>query len=111
MMNLEKFDGMIDAVQRTTCMPINTKQQAAFKQKYDFEPTFEYGRDENNHYVIRTSKKMLEEMEFYLALKYDREGIDLYMHAEIDGVCYVSVSYEKEALHLQELFQFLEDNK
>ncbi|PHB29320.1 hypothetical protein COE80_10615 [Bacillus pseudomycoides] len=110
-MNLEKFDGMIDAVQRATCMPINDKQQAAFKQKYDFEPTFEYGRDESDHYVIRTSKKMLEEMEFYLALKYDREGIDLYMHAEIDGVCYVSVSYGEDALHLQELFQFLEDNK
>ncbi|MFJ8527683.1 DUF3909 family protein [Bacillus sp. NPDC094106] len=110
-MNLEKFDGMIDAVQRVTCTPINDKQKAAFKQKYDFEPNFEYGRGENGHYVIRTSKKMIEEMEFYLALKYDREGIDLYMNADIDGVSYVSVSYGEDALHLQELFQFLEDNK
>ncbi|WP_459499649.1 DUF3909 family protein [Bacillus sp. C1] len=110
-MDLKKFDGIIDAVQRTTCTPINDKQQAAFRKKYDFEPKFEYGRDENGHYVIRTSKKMLEEMEFYLALKYDREGIDLYMYAEIDDVCYVSVSYGEDALHLQELFQFLEDNK
>lgn len=54
---------------------------------------------------------MLEEMEFYLALKYDRDGISLYMHAEIEGTCYVSVSYSEDALHLQELFQFLEENK
>ncbi|EMA6341391.1 DUF3909 family protein [Bacillus cytotoxicus] len=110
-MDLVKFDGMIDAVQRATCIPIDDKQKEAFKQKYDFEPEFEYGRDENNHYVIRTSKKMLEEMEFYLALKYDRDGIDLYMSAEIDGVSYVSVSYGEDALHLQELFQFLEEHK
>lgn len=111
MMNLEKFDGMIDTVQRAICKPINDKQRAAFNLKYDFDPAFEYGRDETGRYVIRTTKKMLEEMEFYLALKYDREGIDLYMHAEMDGVCYVSVSYGEDALHLKELFQFLEDNK
>ncbi|MDM5156231.1 DUF3909 family protein [Bacillus sp. DX1.1] len=110
-MNLEKFDGMIDAVQRAKCIEINKKQRAAFKQKYDFEPSFEYGRDETRRYVIRTIKKMLEEMEFYLALKYDRESIDLYMHAEIEETCYVSVSYGEDALHLQELFQFLEENK
>ena len=56
-------------------------------------------------------KKMLEEMEFYLALKYDRDGVDLYMQAEIDGIFHVSVSYGEDALHLQELFQFLEENK
>ncbi|CAM3827240.1 hypothetical protein BAQ48_24125 [Bacillus luti] len=110
-MDLQKFDEIIDTVQRTTCVPINDKQKEAFKQKYDFEPSFEYGRDEKSHYVIRTSKKMLEEMEFYLALKYDRDGISLYMHAEIEGTCYVSVSYSEDALHLQELFQFLEENK
>ncbi len=84
-------------------------KKEAFKQKYDFEPNFEYGRDEKGHYVIRTSKKMLEEMEFYLALKYDRDGVDLYMEAEIDGIYHVSVSYSEDALHLQELFQFLEE--
>ncbi|PFJ17324.1 hypothetical protein COD67_06425 [Bacillus cereus] len=110
-MNLQKFDEMIDAVQQATCIQINEKQKEAFKQKYDFEPHFEYGRDEGGHYVIRTSKKMLDEMEFYLALKYDRDEIDLYMHAEIDGIYHVSVSYNKDALHLQELFQFLEENK
>ncbi|EJS59453.1 DUF3909 domain-containing protein [Bacillus cereus] len=110
-MDLQKFDEMIDAVQQSTCVQINDKQKEAFKQKYDFEPSFEYGRDEKGHYVIRTSKKMLEEMEFYLALKYDRDGIALYMHAEIGGTCHVSVSYSEEALHLQELFQFLEENK
>lgn len=52
---------------------------------------------------------MLEEMEFYLALKYDRDGVDLYMEAEIDGIYHVSVSYSEDALHLQELFQFLEE--
>lgn len=54
---------------------------------------------------------MLEEMEFYLALKYDRDGIDLYMQAEIDDISHVSVIYSEDALHLQELFQFLEENK
>ncbi len=49
---------------------------------------------------------MLEEMEFYLALKYDRDGVDLYMQAEIDGIFYVSISYGEDALHLQELFHF-----
>ncbi|HFJ9428582.1 DUF3909 family protein [Bacillus cereus] len=110
-MDLQKFDEMIDTVQRATCMQINEKQKEAFKQKYDFEPEFEYGRDEKGHYVIRASKKMLEEMEFYLALKYDRDGVDLYMQAEIDGIFHVSVSYGEDALHLQELFQFLEENK
>ena len=55
-MDLQKFDEMIDTVQRATCMQINEKQKA-FKQKYDFEPEFEYGRDEKGHYVIRTSKR------------------------------------------------------
>ncbi|KPU53402.1 DUF3909 family protein [Bacillus wiedmannii] len=110
-MDLQKFDEMIDTVQRATCIQISAKQKEAFKQKYDFEPEFEYGRDEKEHYVIRTSKKMLEEMDFYLALKYDRDGVDLYMQAEIDGICHVSVSYSEDVLHLQELFQFLEENK
>ena len=35
---LQKFDEMIDTVQRATCMQINEKQKEAFKQKYDFEP-------------------------------------------------------------------------
>ncbi len=34
-----------------------------------------------------------------------------YMQAEIDDICHVSVSYSEDALHLQELFQFLEENK
>ena len=34
-----------------------------------------------------------------------------YMQAEIDGIFHVSVSYGEDALHLQELFQFLEENK
>ena len=55
--DLQKFDEMIDTVQRATCMQINEKQKEAFKQKYDFEPEFEYGRDEKGHYVIRTSKR------------------------------------------------------
>ena len=55
--NLQKFDEMIDTVQRATCMQINERQKEAFKQKYDFEPEFEYGRDEKGHYVIRTSKR------------------------------------------------------
>ena len=55
-MDLQKFDEMIDTVQRATCIQINEKQKA-FKQKYDFEPNFEYGRDEKGHYVIRTSKR------------------------------------------------------
>ena len=53
----QKFDEMIDTVQRATCMQINERQKEAFKQKYDFEPEFEYGRDEKGHYVIRTSKR------------------------------------------------------
>ena len=31
------------------------------------------------------------------------------MEAEIDGIYHVSVSYSEDALHLQELFQFLEE--
>lgn len=105
-MDLQKFDEMIDTVQRATCMQINEKQKEAFKQKYDFEPEFEYGRDEKGHYVIRTSKKMLEEMEFYLALKYDRDGVDLYMQAEIDGIFHVSVSYVKMPYIYKNCFNF-----
>ncbi|CAG9610945.1 hypothetical protein BACCIP111899_00117 [Bacillus rhizoplanae] len=110
-MGLEKFDNIIDTVQRAATIHINDKQLAAFKKKYSFEPVFEYGRDETGRYVIRTTKEMLEEMEFYLALKYERDLIDLYMNAEVDGKFYVSVSYGEDALHLQELFQFLEENK
>lgn len=32
-MDLQKFDEIIDTVQRTTCVPINDKQKEAFKQK------------------------------------------------------------------------------
>ncbi|PGZ99415.1 hypothetical protein COE51_08985 [Bacillus pseudomycoides] len=110
-MGLEKFDNIIDTVQSAETIHIHDKQLAAFKKKYNFEPVFEYGRDETGRYVIRTTKEMLEEMEFYLALKYERDLIDLYMSAEVDGKFYVSVSYGEDALHLQELFQFLEENK
>ncbi|MGG2014249.1 DUF3909 family protein [Bacillus sp. S10(2024)] len=110
-MSLEKFDNIIRTVQCTETTFINDKQLAAFKKKYNFEPVFEYGRDATGRYVIRTTKEMLEEMEFYLALKYECDLIDLYMNAEVDGKFYVSVSYGDDALHLQELFQFLEENK
>ncbi len=36
-------------------------------------------------------------MEFYLHWKYDRDGVDLYMQAEIDGHIHVSVSYGDDA--------------
>ena len=56
-MDLQKFDEMIDTCtsELLVCKLMKTKE--AFKQKYDFEPEFEYGRDEKGHYVIRTSKR------------------------------------------------------
>ena len=55
-MDLQKFDEMIDTVQRATCMQINEKQKKLLNKNMIFEPEFEYGRDEKGHYVIRTSK-------------------------------------------------------
>jgi hypothetical protein len=109
--NLQRFDEIIDTVQRAQTEEISTQQKAALKKKYNFEPRFEYGKDEEGRYIIRTTKEAFEEMEFYLALKYERELIDLYMDAEINGEFYVSVSYGADALHLQELFHFLQENK
>lgn len=110
-MSLERFDEVIDMVQRAQTTEISEKQKEALRKKYNFKPNFEYGRDEAGRYVIRTTKELFEEMEFYLALKYERDLIDLYMNAEIKGKFYVSVSYGEDALHLQELFQFLDVNK
>lgn len=56
-MDLQKFDEMIDAVQRATCVQINEKQIEAFKQKYDFEPKFEYGRDEKGITLFELQKR------------------------------------------------------
>lgn len=110
-MSLNRFDEIIDTVQRAQTFMINERQKSELCKKYKFHPQFEYGRDEEGRYVIRTTKEMWEQMEYYMALKYERDLIDLYMSAEIDGNFYVSVSYGVDALHLQELFQFLEENK
>lgn len=110
-MSLQRFDEIIDAAQRAETKEISSAQKKALHKKYNFEPRFEYGRDEEGRYVIRTTKEAFEEIEFYLALKYERELIDLYMDAEIQGEFYVSVSYGSDALHLQELFQFLKEHE
>ncbi|MFD3447923.1 DUF3909 family protein [Microbacteriaceae bacterium 4G12] len=110
-MSLMRFDEIIDQVQSAKTRMINDKQKAAFQKKYRFEPSFEYGRDGEGRYVIRTTKEMIEEMEFYLALKYERDVMDVFIDVAINGTSYISVSYGQDAIHLQELFQFLEDHE
>ncbi|MBO9129866.1 DUF3909 family protein [Bacillus sp. 165] len=111
MESFNRFDEIVDIVQRTKTIAITDSQKEALKKKYKFTPHFEYGMDEESRYVIRTTKEMHDQMEYYMALEHERELIDLLMEAEIDRVVYVSVSYGTDALHLKELFQFLAENQ
>lgn len=106
-MSLERFDEMIDAVQCAHTKQLNPKQQEAFWHSYRFRPDFEYGRDQAGRYIIRATQDMLKQLEYYVALKFDHDDIELYMEGHVNGCICVSVSYKEKSLHLQELFQFL----
>ena len=75
--NIHLFDERLDVVQRTLLTKVTEAQIDAFDQKYGFRPIFEYGRDENEHYVLRTTKEVFKELEYYCALKYEQDHIAL----------------------------------
>jgi hypothetical protein len=104
---MEKFDQQLNTLQRASLTRITEEQVQAFQHKYEFRPMFEYGRDDNEHYIIRTTRETFKELEYYCALKYEQDMIAIYIEAEIDTTTYVVVAYKKEAHHLGELFQFL----
>ncbi len=64
MESFKRFDEIVDTVQYTKLTSITDKQKA----KYKFAADFEYGLDEEERYVIRGMKEMLDEMEYYMAL-------------------------------------------
>jgi Protein of unknown function (DUF3909) len=107
MKKIHLFDERLDTIQKASLTCVTEAQVEAFHEKYAFRPIFEYGRDDNRHYIIRTTKEMFKELEYYCALKYEQDRISLYMEAEIEESVYVVVAYHEDTYHLEELFLFL----
>ena len=69
-MDLQKFDEMIDTVQRATCIQINEKQKKLLNKNMILNRISNM-EEMRKGITLFELQKMLEEMEFYLALKYD----------------------------------------
>ena len=64
-MDLQKFDEMIDAVQQQLVYRLMISKKKLLNKNTILDQILNMEEMRRGHYVIRSSKKMLEEMEFY----------------------------------------------
>lgn len=111
MEHMHIFNQIIDEVQSATTQSINENQKKALYTRYKLQVEFEYGKDEQGRFIIKTSEETLKVLDYYIALKYDKEEMELSVKGKIEGKLYIMIAYNSNSLHLSELFDFLEQHK